>query len=200
MSLLFFSRVLVNPFRVGYIVPSSPFLTRQTARRLDFSNPRVVVELGPGEGCHTRQILKRMDARSRLVLFELDPAFASHLKKQFADDKRVTVLQTDALHMQESLRSLGHTSCDYIVSGIPFSVIEKETRTKILSRIADTMNEHSRFIAYQLTTQLCEESHLFELAKKHFCPLNFPPVNVLEFRRARRSPAQTPPENGKSFR
>jgi len=198
MSLLFFSRVLVNPFRVGYIVPSSPFLTRQTARRLDFSRPRVVVELGPGEGCHTRQIVKRMDADSQLVLFELDPAFASHLKKQFASDPRVTVFQTDAIHMQESLRSLGHTHCDYIVSGIPFSVIEKKTRNTILSRIADTMGEHSRFIAYQLTTQLCEESHLFELARKNFCPLNFPPVNVLEFRRARHLAPLVPRRNGPS--
>ena len=84
MSLLFLKRVLANPLRVGYVVPSSPFLTRQTARRLDFSRPRVVVELGPGEGCHTREIVKRMDARSRLILFELDEEFVSHLRKQLS--------------------------------------------------------------------------------------------------------------------
>ena len=81
MSLLFLKRVLANPLRVGYVVPSSPFLTRQTARRLDFSRPRVVVELGPGEGCHTREIVKRMDAKSRLILFELDEEFVGHLRK-----------------------------------------------------------------------------------------------------------------------
>ena len=72
MSLLFFKRVLANPIRVGYLVPSSGFLTRKTARRIDFSKPRVVIELGPGEGCHTRQIVRRMNAESRLVLIELD--------------------------------------------------------------------------------------------------------------------------------
>lgn len=184
MSLLFFKRVLANPMRVGYLVPSSPFLTRQTTSRLDFSRPRVVVELGPGEGCHTRAIVKRMGPDSRLVLLEVDPEFVAHLRRQFRKDRRVTILQTDALHIREALGDLGHSRCDYILSGIPFSVIEKATRMRMLSRIAGAMDADSRFIAYQLTTQLCEEDHLFELAEQKFCALNLPPINVMEFRRA----------------
>lgn len=184
MSFLFFKRVLANPLRVGYIVPSSPFLTRQTASRLDFSRPRVVVELGPGEGCHTRQILRRMNPESKLILFELDPEFVGHLRKQFRNDRRVTVLQTDAMHIREALEDLGHSRCDYVVSGIPFSVIEKSNRSRILERIASAIHDNGRFIAYQLGTQLCEEDHLFELQKKTFCPLNLPPINIMEFRRA----------------
>ena len=184
MSLLFLKRVLANPLRVGYLVPSSPFLTRQTASRLDFSQPRVVVELGPGEGCHTRQILRRMDAASRLILFELDHEFVRHLKKQFRNDRRVTVLQTDALHIGTALRELGHEECDYVVSGIPFSVIEKSARTTILKRIAAAMSRDARFIAYQLTTQLCDDNDIFDLDRKSFCALNFPPINVMEFRRS----------------
>jgi len=184
VSLLFFKRVLANPLRVGYLVPSSPFLTRKTASRLDFSQPRVVVELGPGEGCHTRQILRRMDGDSRLILFELDHEFVRHLRKQFRNDARVTILQSDALHIGEALRELGHDECDYVVSGIPFSVIEKSARLKILRRIAGVMSPDARFIAYQLTTQLCEEDEIFSLDRKSFCALNFPPINVMEFKRA----------------
>jgi len=158
MSLLFFKRVLANPLRVGYVVPSSPFLTRQTAKRIDFSKPRVVVELGPGEGCHTRQIVKRMDPESRLILFELDEEFAKHLRKYFAADSRVTVLHTDAQHLPETLLELGHTHCDYIVSGLPFLVIEEQTRNKILKNIADSMRPDSRFITYQVSNQLCATS------------------------------------------
>ena len=177
MSLLFFKRVLANPLRVGYVVPSSPFLTRQTARRIDFSQPRIVVELGPGEGCHTRQIVKRMNADSRLILFELDEEFVSHLRKQFGRDPRVTVLNTDALHLPETLREMGHPHCDYIVSGLPFFVIEPKTKDKLLRSIARAMDNDSRFITYQVTTQLCDHDHLFELAGKEYCPLNFPPIN-----------------------
>lgn len=184
MSLLFFKRVLANPLRVGYVVPSSPFLTRQTARRIDFSQPRIVVELGPGEGCHTRQILKRMDSQSRLILFELDEEFVSHLRKQFSRDPRVTVLNMDALHLPQILNEMGHSHCDYIVSGLPFFVIEPKTKDRLLQSIAKAMGRDSRFITYQVTTQLCDHDHLFELAGKEYCPLNFPPINVLEFRKA----------------
>ncbi|MFZ4682764.1 MAG: class I SAM-dependent methyltransferase [Terrimicrobiaceae bacterium] len=184
MSLLFFKRVLANPLRVGYVVPSSPFLTRQTAKRIDFSKPRVVVELGPGEGCHTRQIVKRMTAGSQLILLELDEEFARHLKKSFAHDPRVTVLHSDALHLPETLQKLGHTHCDYIVSGLPFLVIDEPVRNKILQNIAGAMRDDSRFITYQVSDQLCGHKHLFELAGREYCPLNLPPINVFEFKRA----------------
>ncbi len=184
MSLLFLKRVLANPKRVSYIVPSSPFLIRETTSRLDFSKPRVIVELGPGEGCHTRRIVKQMDAKSQLVLFEVDPEFVVHLRRQFRHDPRVTVHESDALHLPDVLSSLGLERCDYILSGIPFSQIEKSVRSEILLRIARAMDSESRFIAYQLTTQLCEEDHLFELAEQRFCALNFPPINVMEFRRS----------------
>ena len=185
MSLLFFKRVLANPLQVGYVVPSSPFLTRQTARRIDYSRPRVIFELGPGEGCHTRQIARRMSPDSRLVIMELDQEFVAHLKKQFAHDPRVTVLNRDALHLPEVLNELGLTHCDYIVSGIPFLVVDEATRHKILGNISNAMREESRFITYQVTTQLCEHDNLFELAGREYCALNFPPINVLEFRKAR---------------
>lgn len=184
MSLLFFKRVLANPLRVGYVVPSSPFLTRQTARRIDFSKPRVVVELGPGEGCHTRQIVKRMNADSRLILMELDEEFVAHLRKHFANDPRVTVLHSDAQHLPETLSELGHTHCDYIVSGLPFLVIDEPVRNKILRNIANAMTEKSRFITYQVTDQLVNHDHLFELEDREYCPLNIPPINVFEFKKA----------------
>ncbi len=185
MSLLFLKRALANPLRVGYVVPSSPFLTRQTSRRIDFSRPRIVVELGPGEGCHTRQIVKRMNTESRLILFELDEEFVLHLRKQFRGDDRIMVLHTDALRLPETLHELGHPHCDYILSGVPFFVIESKTRDKILQNIATVMNNDSRFITYQITTQLCDNNGLFDLTAKEYCPLNFPPINVLEFQKAR---------------
>lgn len=184
MSLLFFKRVLANPLRIGYVVPSSPFLTNMVANRLDFSKPRVIVELGPGEGCHTRKIVKKMTSDSKLVLFELDEELARHLKKYFANDPRVTVLNTDALHMAEALKDLGYDHCDYIVSGIPFLVVEEKARGQILNNIANLMDDETRFITYQVTTQIIDQYNLFELVDKEYCPLNVPPINVFDFKKA----------------
>ncbi len=35
-----------------------------------------------------------------------------------------------------------------------------------------------RFIAYQLSTQICDEDHLFDLEEKAFCALNIPPISA----------------------
>ena len=183
MSLLFFKRVLANPIRVGYLVPSSGFLTRKTARRIDFSKPRVVIELGPGEGCHTRQIVRRMNAESRLVLIELDDHFAAHLEKQFAHDDRVTVVHTDALHLAETLTNMGISNPDYIVSGIPFTIMERELREKLLANISLAMGPDSVFITYQFSLQISEHE-LFDLSRSDLCLLNLPPLTVMELRKS----------------
>jgi len=183
MSLLFFKRLLANPLRVGYIVPSSPFLTRKTAGRIDFSKPRVVVELGPGEGCHTRQIVRRMNPASKLILIELDTHFAEHLRKQFANDPRVVVVQGDALYLPETLEQLGYVSPDYIVSGIPFTIMERNLRESLLASIARAMGANSIFITYQFSLQLSEHQ-LFDLKRREHCLFNVPPLNLIELKKS----------------
>lgn len=183
MSLLFFKRVLANPIRVGYLVPSSGFLTRKTARRIDFSKPRVVIELGPGEGCHTRQIVRRMSEDSRLILIELDDHFAAHLERQFVHDDRVTVVHTDALHLAETLTKMGISNPDYIVSGIPFTIMERQLRERLLANISLAMGPESVFITYQFSLQISEHE-LFDLSRSDLCLLNVPPLTVMELRKS----------------
>lgn len=183
MSLLFFKRLLANPIRVGYLVPSSPILTRKTARCIDFSKPRTVVELGPGEGCHTRQIVRRMNPGSRLILVELDAHFAEHLEEQFAADPRVTVVHGDALHLPELLAKLDCTDPDYIVSGIPFTIMERGLREQIIASIARAMGPQSVFITYQVSLHLAEHE-LFEMKRRDHCLFNVPPLNVLQLTKA----------------
>jgi len=187
MSLLFFKRVLANPIRVGYIVPSSPILTRKTARCIDFSKPRVVVELGPGEGCHTRQIVRRMGRDSKLILIELDAKFAEHLQAQFADDPRVTVVHGDAMHLPETLEAHACLNPDYIVSGIPFTIMTRELREQVLSSIARAMGPDSVFITYQFSTQLAEHD-FFDLKQRDHCLFNVPPLHVIQLGKSRLAP------------
>lgn len=183
MSLLFLKRVLANPVQVGYIVPSSPFLTRQTARFIDFSKAQTVIELGPGEGCHSRRILRRMKPNTRLVLIELDEHFVKHLQEQFLDDDRVTVVQANALDLAETLAGLGVSDPDYIVSGIPFTIMEKGLRELLYARITEAMGPQSRFITYQASTRMSDHE-LFELIRSKHCLLNVPPLHVMELRKS----------------
>jgi phosphatidylethanolamine/phosphatidyl-N-methylethanolamine N-methyltransferase len=183
MSLLFFKRVLANPVRVGYIVPSSRFLTHRTAKLIDYSKASTVVELGPGEGCHSRRIARRMKKGSKLILIELDEHFAAHLEEQFAGDERVSVIHANALHLQETLSSLGISDPDYIVSGIPFTIMERTLREKLLTNIAHSMGPNSRFITYQATVQISTHE-LFDLVRREHCLFNVPPLHVMELRKS----------------
>ena len=192
MSLLFFKRVIANPVRMGYLVPSSGILTRKTAKRIDFSKPRVIIELGPGEGCHSRQIVRRMNPESRLVLVELDEHFVAHLKLQFARDPRVTVVQADALQLVDTLEKLGISHPDYIVSGIPFTIMERELREKLLAQISQAMGPDTVFITYQVSHQIADHP-LFQLTRSERCLFNVPPITIMELRKsAAAEPASSP--------
>lgn len=182
MSLLFFKRVLANPAQVGYLVPSSGFLTRKTARFIDDSSAHTVVELGPGEGCHSRRILRQLKTDSRLILIELDEPFAAHLKKQFAGDPRVTVIHGNALQLVGILDSLGVSEPDYIVSGLPFTIMERKLRESLLGSIASAMGPETRFITYQASIQISTH-RLFQLVRREHCILNVPPLHVMELKK-----------------
>src|ERR1051325_6672298 len=110
MSVLFFKRFLQRPLQIASIIPSSRALVERVAAKMDFTQPRVIAEYGPGEGVHSREIARRMSADSQLLLFELDAAFSRDLERQFADDPRVHVVHGDAARVVRELRSEEHTS------------------------------------------------------------------------------------------
>ena len=164
-------------------------LVRKVAGKMDFSQPRTIVEYGPGEGVHTREIVRRMPANSRLLLFELDPELAEHLAEQFREDDRVTVLNANAVDLSEELAKIGLTHCDYIVSGIPFSILEKDAKRALLAATHDALahSPHAAFIIYQVTNELRERGHCdhFDRAESEYCLQNLPPMFVTKFYKAK---------------
>jgi phosphatidylethanolamine/phosphatidyl-N-methylethanolamine N-methyltransferase len=185
MSTLFLQRFFRNPFRVASIVPSSRTLIRKVSSKLDHSGPRVIAEYGPGEGCHTREIVKQMHPESRLMLFELDAALSKHLEKQFASDPRVSVHNLDCAKLPDVLTEKGYPHCDYVVSGIPFSILEKKKKREILENTHRVLVQqpHAAFIIYQVTNELRTRGHCdhFAHAESEWCFINLPPMFVTNF-------------------
>ncbi len=185
MSALFLKRFLLRPMQVASIIPSSKKLIRKVSEKMDLTAPRVVAEFGPGEGCHTREILRRMHPEASLLLFELDPELAEHLQEQFCGDSRVTVLNTNALELSDVLARRGLSHCDYIVSGIPFSILEKGQKRDLLRKTYDALapSPLSAFIIYQVTNELREKGHCahFARAESEYCLQNLPPMYVTKF-------------------
>ncbi len=184
MSALFFKRFLQKPFQIASIIPSSKALVERVASKMDFSVPRIVAEYGPGEGVHSRELAARMDPDSQLLLFELDPAFSEDLERQFADDSRVHVINRDAASLAEELTARGISQCDYILSGIPFSILEIKKKRALLQDTYDLLKPGGAFIIYQVTNELRQHATFFDRAESEYCLQNIPPMFVTVFHKA----------------
>lgn len=180
---LFFKRFLQRPMQVASIVPSSRALINRVSSKFDFTQPRVIAEFGPGEGCHTREIVRRMHPESKLLLFELDPELANHLRHQFRDDPRISVINGDAHSLPQELAQRGIAQCDYVVSGIPFSTMEINKKRELLRSIFDALElaPHAAFIIYQVTNELRGHATIFPRADSEYCLQNIPPMFITVF-------------------
>src|SRR5256714_15475625 len=145
MSALFFKRFLQKPFQIASIIPSSKALVERVADKIDFERARVIAEYGPGEGVHSREIARRMAPDAQLLLFELDPAFSRDLERQFADDPRVHVINQDAARLPHELERRHIPHCDYILSGIPFSILKIDKKLSLLQKTYDALTPDGRF-------------------------------------------------------
>jgi phospholipid N-methyltransferase len=183
MSALFFKRFLQKPFQVASIIPSSRALVERVSDKIDFEKARVIAEYGPGEGVHTREIARRMRPDAQLLIFELDAAFSRDLQRQFADDPRVHVYHRDASALPDELQRLGIASCDYILSGIPFSILNIEKKRALLRKTHDALSEGGAFIIYQVTNELKQHATLFAGADSEYCLQNIPPMFITVFRK-----------------
>src|SRR6266404_2947856 len=184
MSALFFKRFLKRPFQIASIVPSSKALVERVSDKIDFDRARVIAEYGPGEGVHSREIARRMRPDCQLLLFEIDPAFSRDLQRQFSDDPRVHVINDNAARLQTALERLGISWCDYIVSGIPFSILKIDKKRALLQQTHDALAPAGRFIIYQVTNELKQHAKIFEHAKSEYFLQNIPPMFITVFERA----------------
>jgi phospholipid N-methyltransferase len=183
VSALFFKRFLQRPFQVASIIPSSKALVERVASKMDFSQPRVIAEYGPGEGVHSREIARRMSPDSHLLLFELDSAFARDLERQFADDGRVHVIHGDAASLPYELKRRGIACCDYVLSGIPFSILKIDKKRALLRKTHDALALGGSFIIYQVTNELKQHATLFEHADSEYFLQNIPPMFITVFKK-----------------
>ena len=159
-------------------------MVERVASKMDFRQPRVIAEYGPGEGVHSREIARRMSSDSHLLLFELDPAFARDLERQFAGDRRVNVIHADAATLPDELKRRGFAQCDYILSGIPFSILKIEKKRALLQKTHDALAAGGSFIIYQVTNELKQHATLFEHGESEYFLQNIPPMFITVFHKS----------------
>jgi phosphatidylethanolamine/phosphatidyl-N-methylethanolamine N-methyltransferase len=144
----FFRGFLSRPKEVGSIIPSSRFMERRLVRTADLANAKLAIELGPGTGGTTRALLRHMKPDARLLAIEINPDFVKLLGRTF-DDPRLIVHHGSATEIPKILAEHGLDAPDVILSGIPFSTMEKSLGLAILQSVRASLRPNGRFVAYQ---------------------------------------------------
>lgn len=146
--LAFFKGFLDKPKEVGSIIPSSRFMEKRLVRVANIEQARVIIELGPGTGGTTKALLRRMRTDAKLLAVEINPQFTQLLSRTI-DDPRLIVHEGSAADIADALRKHDLDAPDVILSGIPFSTMDRELGLSILHSIDENLAPTGRFVAYQ---------------------------------------------------
>jgi phospholipid N-methyltransferase len=186
----FFKGFLRNPREVGSIIPSSRSLIRRVLRCGELESARVIVELGPGTGVLTREILRSMRADAVLVAIELLPEFVEVLQRELPDP-RLYVFCGSAADVESALRRAGVQSADLVLSGIPFSTMEKGEGRATLQAARRVLRPGGRFVAYQFRDAVKRIAEpVFGAPTTHSGFWNIPPMRIYVWHRSTRAGAR----------
>jgi len=178
-KLLFFSNFLKNPKEVAAISPSSKHVINKVIENIDFVKSKCIVEYGPGVGTITKPILENLNGDAKLICFETNPKFCSFLDKHF-EDSRLIVINDSAENIDSYLKEFDIIGVDYILSGIPFSLINRENKKNIIKNTESNLIKGGKFIVYQqYNSHLKEYLNLyFKKVTKSFEVRNIPPTSI----------------------
>lgn len=164
---------------MGSVAPSSRFLCRAVASKINPLKANVVVELGPGDGVITRFILNRLKPDARLIIFEINPVFVEKIHTNF-DDPRMTIIHDSAENMGQHFQAMGIREVDYFISGIPFVMLPELLTERISSECWVWLREGGKFVQFHYSPLLLRlYRRIFGNIDVEVVPLNIPPAIVV---------------------
>lgn len=181
--LAFLKGFLRNPRGVGSVWPSSRFLAQRVVEAGAATSARSVVELGPGTGAVTRQLLANLPTDGRLVALEISAEFIELLEEAIPDP-RLTLYHGPSTEIARALSEVGLENADLVVSGIPFSTLEKPVARQTLEAVRAALRPGGRFVAYQLRdTVVTRARPILGEPEAETELLNLPPMRVYTWHR-----------------
>lgn len=178
MSKIDFLKTFIKDKDVASVTPTSQHCVKKVCTNIDFSRDITLVEYGPGDGVFSRYLLEKMTPGSKLILIELNEDFYTHLNETILDP-RVEIHNIRAGDVETVLNPQLIGNVDYVLSGIPFSFLDKARKRVVLEATKSILKEGGLFLAYQTSGHLKKPvMEVFGNFETDFVPLNLPPYFV----------------------
>jgi len=170
------------PAMLGSIVPSSRFLVKDILSRIDWNRARVVVEFGPGVGTITREMLRRMRGDAVLIVIELNEEFVEYLRDTFLDP-RLRIVNGSAVDVRRILAEQGIDAADYVISGLPYSLLSESLRREIVAESRLALRPSGSLLVFQFNRKLLPYlKSSFQSVQQNLQVLNILPALIFDCR------------------
>lgn len=176
--LIFLAAFLKDPKEVGSITPSSRFLSESMLRHVNFRKARYIVEYGAGTGILTKEILLHARPDATILCFETNKKLYRYLGRHIKDS-RLILINDSAQNIVYYLKKYNIPGIDYVLSSLPFGMLSKKEKEKILDATKSALSRSGSFILYRYTLNFKESlKYYFKRISRVFVPLNLPPTFV----------------------
>jgi phospholipid N-methyltransferase len=170
-KLVFFLHFFKNPIKLSTPMTTCSGIHEEIKKQVQKRNPKTIVELGAGVGSVTEHIFEVMPEDAQLLCIEQEEAFCERLREKY--DDRVTVMQGDALQLDEHVKDTPWEQSDAIISTVPL-IIDG----------ADDLCEQIRFVLkpnglyMQVANLPGPMKKHFDIEESWFYPTNIPPERL----------------------
>lgn len=172
------------PRMVGSLIPTSSYVIERMLGRVDWAGTRLFVEYGPGLGTFTRPVLDRLRPDARFIAIDTNARFVDHLRQNIRDPRFEVVLGSAADVVGILADHAGGQRADYVLSGLPFSMLPRDVADSIVGATRDALGPEGAFLVYQYS------GHYIPLLQPYFASIakgwewrNIPPCLVSSARK-----------------
>lgn len=167
----------------GAVAFSSGTLVKRMLKTVNFSAAEIIIELGAGSGCITELLAKKINPSTQLLVFEVNEVFCKMLRQKFTAPN-IHIINDSAENLEKHLYHItGSIKADFVISSLPFSIIDESTRNKIINTIKHVLDPHSVYIQYGYNKRKYNEMlNRFQTVKTSFVLGNLPPAYIFNCR------------------